>query len=175
MIKNLRHILTCPSKIFLIVLCASVLALTGAYIAEYFFGLKPCILCLYQRVPFYIAIGLCVLGLVFCKTIDIRIAFLCALTVNLSANTVLAFYHSGVERHWWPSIFEACSAKELSGLRGQDLAQAILAAPAVRCDVMPWADPLLGLSMANYNVLYCLGLAGLCAITLWNFKQSRKD
>ena len=34
---------------------------------------------------------------------------------------------------------------------------------AVRCDEIPWSDPILNLSMANYNIVFCLGL-GLVAI-----------
>ncbi|MBL4690180.1 MAG: disulfide bond formation protein B, partial [Rhodospirillales bacterium] len=43
------------------IFAASVAALANAYIAQYTFDLEPCILCLYQRVPYAVA-G--VLGLV---------------------------------------------------------------------------------------------------------------
>ncbi len=36
---------------------------------------------------------------------------------------------------------------------------------AVRCDEIPWADPILNLSMANYNVIFCLGLAVMAFIS----------
>ncbi|MCK6418857.1 MAG: disulfide bond formation protein B [Alphaproteobacteria bacterium] len=171
---NLRALLQ-PPLIFLLVLAASAMALIGAYSAEYGFGLAPCILCLYQRIPFFAALLLSSLGIVLRQRPNSAGIILALLTLAFTANAALAFYHSGVELHWWPSIFEACAATGLSGLQGQDLAQAIMAAPAVRCDVIPWVDPLLGLSMANYNVLYCLGLAGLCTMALWNLRQSRRD
>ncbi len=52
---------TAPRYIPLAILAASVAALGAAYIAEYAFGLEPCILCLYQRLPF-VATGLLALA-----------------------------------------------------------------------------------------------------------------
>ena len=46
-----------PRLIPLAILAASAGALAVAYIAEFVFGLEPCILCLYQRVP-YAATGI---------------------------------------------------------------------------------------------------------------------
>ena len=38
-------------------------ALLGAFVAQYGFGLRPCILCLVQRVPFALALALGLTGL----------------------------------------------------------------------------------------------------------------
>jgi disulfide bond formation protein DsbB len=148
------------------------LALMMAYIAEYGFGLAPCILCLYQRIPFAIGIVLCIAGLMIrpLQSNRLGIGLWSILSINFAANSALAFYHSGVERHWWVSVFEACSAN-LSGLSGDALIQAIRNTPAVRCDQIPWADPLLNLSMANWNVVFCLGLAIYAFVTLIKIMQ----
>ena len=55
MIKNiLANKIIAISAIFLI----SSISLMMALMAQYVFDLEPCILCLYQRVPFYINIAL---------------------------------------------------------------------------------------------------------------------
>jgi len=42
---------------------------------------------------------------------------------------------------------------------GKDLLAQIEAAKAVRCDVIPWADPVLGWSMAAWNAIASLAFA----------------
>src|SRR5690606_22429449 len=87
---------------------------------------------------------------------------LCGLTFLI--NSAIAFYHSGVEQKWWRSAVEGCAVPRL-GDNPQSLLENILSAPTARCDEIPWADPILGLSMANYNVVLCLGMAALCLIS----------
>lgn len=138
----------------ILLLIAAVSALFFAYVAQYFFGYQPCILCLYQRLPFFAIIGVTSLSLIskkFTKT-----AFFCAV-ILLLINCAIAFYHSGVEQKIFagPSI---CSANNLNDFDNvEDLENALKATKAVRCD-----EPqlfLLKLSMANWNMIYCALLA----------------
>lgn len=96
------------------------------------------------------------------KTTSIPILFLviCCGTAFL-CNALLGFYHSGIERKWWPSFLEGCSIPSL-GNDPEAILETIMNAPAVRCDEMPWVDPLLGLSMANYNTALSLLLSIFC-------------
>lgn len=140
----------------------SAAALAAAFTAQYVYGLDPCVLCLYQRVPFAIAIALCLAGLWLGRkgpTTGTR--FLLGFTgLTLAANSVIAGYHTGVERKWWPSFLEGCTFPEFKGNITDVLAQ-IKTAPVAFCDEIPWTDPVIGLSMANYNVVFCAGLAVL--------------
>ena len=137
----------------------SAAALGMAYIAQFGFGLHPCILCLYQRVPFWAIIALGVLGAAWN---NYPRAFSGAISALFAANTVIAFYHTGVEQKWWRSFLEGCSTPDLSGSI-DDLMARIESAPVTTCDAIPWADPVLGLSMANWNVVFCGVLAVLAA------------
>lgn len=137
----------------------SAAALGMAYIAQYGFELHPCVLCLYQRVPFWSIIGLGVIGALWNKYPR---AFLGMISALFAANTVIAFYHTGVEQKWWRSFLEGCSTPDLSGSI-DDLMARINAAPVTTCDAIPWADPVFGLSMANWNVPFCGVLALLAA------------
>ncbi len=140
-----------------------VAALAAAFIAQYGFDMAPCVLCIYQRIPFAINI---LLGLVIYKLAKKNHYNGAALMLVLAGivfltNSALAFYHVGVEQLWWESALEGCKF-DPTNLR------AAASAPPVPCNIIPWQDPVLGLSMAGWNVVAC-GLAGLksfiCSVT----------
>lgn len=147
----------------------SALALAVAFIAQ-FNGLAPCVLCIYQRWPYAAVILLSALGIFGHKKYPKAPAIALTLTPFIFLlNAGFAFYHTGVERHWWKSFLEGCSIPDMKGNITDVLAQ-IQAAPVVRCDEIPWTDPVLGLSMANYNVLLCLVLA---IAALWALAKNK--
>lgn len=157
-----------PKTLFLALIALAAASLAAALFAQFAYGLKPCELCLAQRAPFIAVIALSLAGLAVLKKPALvnALAALSALTVL--ANAGIAFYHSGVERHWWRSIFESCALPETSHA---DLLSSIMATPAARCDEIAWADPIFGLSMANYNFILCSGMAVFLALWL---RKSRK-
>lgn len=132
---------------------ASVSALGAALTAQYGFGLQPCTLCLYQRVPYVLAILLGLAGFIAAKHAQPRVSaflvFLCALV--FLAGGVIAAYHSGVEQHWWQSFLEGCHV-DFGAASGADLLKKIQSTQAARCDEIPWADPVFGFSMAVWNI-----------------------
>jgi disulfide bond formation protein DsbB len=144
----------------------SVFALGMALMSQYVFGLLPCNLCVIQRLPYGIVIVLGILGFFIagkCKKTTAAIMSLTGLT--FLANSVIAFYHSGVELKWWVSFLEGCSVPKLSSDIKEMMAQIQAAKDVVRCDEIPWADPILNLSMANYNVVFCFGLGAVALIS----------
>lgn len=131
-------------------------SLVSALIAQYVFELRPCVLCLYQRVPYVVIAVLS--GLSLFTPFKITRALIAFCGVTFLTGGAIAFFHVGVEQHWW--AFETCSTTfnttDLDALREQ-----LLNAPTVRCDDVAWS--LFGISMAGYNFLMSLGLG---AITL---------
>lgn len=168
MTGSLTHILTRPRIQFTIFGALAAAALAAAYTAQYAFGLEPCILCLYQRVPMFFIIAVCALGFILSGPVHTGKTRLTLGVTALAclANAAIAFYHTGVERKWWASFLEGCTIPEIKGNITDVLAQ-IESTPPARCDEIPWTDPLIGLSMANYNVLFCgvLALAAFYAAT----------
>jgi len=143
-----------------IVLLFSVAALAAAFTAQYGFGLRPCELCLFQRIPYGAAIFFAALALglrLDAKSLRIVLG-LCFLA--FAANAGLALFHVGVEQHWWAGP-TACTAGAGTVTSIEDLA-AMLSKPVdiPQCDKVAWS--LFGISMAGYNFLVCLGLAGFC-------------
>lgn len=139
---------------------ASVIALGAAYGSQIFGGLAPCILCLYQRVPYAIVI---VLGLAALILKSQGRADLAAISVPLAGvvffvGAVIAGFHVGVEQHWWQGTTECVGPAGAATL--QDLEAQILATPVTLCNEIAWS--LFGLSMAGYNVIASLALSGFC-------------
>ncbi len=157
--------LSCPPLVLTGLVILSVFALLAAFASEAFLGLEPCILCIYQRWPYAIVafIGLIALG------VRRRVPALARLSVGLSglvflANSAIALYHTGVEQKWWASEVEGCAVPDFSD-EPQSILQNIMSAPTGNCAEIPWSDPLIGLSMANYNVALCFGLFALCMVS----------
>jgi disulfide bond formation protein DsbB len=143
------------SKIIPFLLFFSVAALIGAYTAQYVFDFQPCILCLYQRIPFAAIIVICSATLIF-KNIKIHnlAIFFCALLLLINAG--IASYQVGVEKKIFKGP-DTCSAKNLEDIANlEELKAAIFKTKAVRCDEPEFF--FLTLSMASWNAIYCSSL-----------------
>src|SRR6056297_561716 len=114
-------------------------------------GMAPCELCIWQRWPHVIAIGIGGLALI------LRAGWLAWAGALATLGTAgIGFYHTGVERGWWQGP-STCTATDATGLSTDDLFDQIMNAPLVRCDEVPWE--MLGLSMASWNTVAALALA----------------
>lgn len=164
--ETFLKIISCPVAVLSMVSAIAALALISAFSAEAFFGLEPCPLCIYQRWPFAIVILLGLLGLAGRKYKPVMGSLAVAgSAIAMLANSGIAFYHTGVEQKWWLSAVEGCAVPNF-GDTPQSILENILSAPTARCDEIAWQDPILGLSMANYNIVLCLGLAVFCGLHL---------
>jgi disulfide bond formation protein DsbB len=143
----------------------AIFALGAALYSEVALGLEPCILCVYQRIPYLAVIIFGLIGLAL-KTKKGVAGFMIGLSgLALFINSGIALYHSGVEQAWWTSALEGCAVPAF-GDEPQSIIENIMSAPTGNCAEIPWQDPIFGFSMANYNVLVCLGLALICAAHL---------
>lgn len=133
---------------------AAIVALAVAYWAQIVNGMEPCILCLYQRVPFAIAIALGLVGMFRPALLHWILPLGGLAFLNGSG---IAFYHVGVEQHWWAF---ACTGEVASQMSTSNLMAQLQVKPPKACDELEWA--LFGISMATYNVFYSLALAGFC-------------
>lgn len=135
---------------------ASGSVLGTAYFFEHVLGILPCALCQYQRLAWWVALGIA--GLAF--YVRRRPAVLASVVTlsGLSAFTGagVAFYHVGVEKKWWEGP-SSCTSGGLNELDINSLRDAIMNAPVIRCDEVAWS--LFGLSMAGYNMLLALAVS----------------
>lgn len=147
----------------------SVLILSGAYAFQYIGGLKPCALCLEQRVPWFVLIvlGGAVTTAHVWNAPRIALVALYALIVAVALwSAYLGLFHAGVEYKWWPGPAD-CAATDLPG--ADSILGPLSPSQIVRCDEIVW--DLFGITMAGFNFLFSLAsaaLGGFGAWTIWN-------
>ncbi len=143
-------------------LAASAATLAGAYAFQYLGGLEPCSLCLVQRVPYWVAIGLglAALALALARLPRLPGLVMGGIAVTFLVGAGLALYHVGVEQHLIAGP-QACSAAPGEATTIEALRAQLMARPVVRCDAVPWS--LFGVSLAGYNAVLSLALAAAAA------------
>jgi disulfide bond formation protein DsbB len=141
-------------NLILLATLGSVGLLGGAFAFQYIGGLAPCQLCLYQRWPHAAAI---LIGVVAYLTGWRRLAWLGALAALATAG--IGLFHVGVEQLWWEGL-ATCTAGSIEGISAADLLDPTKdVAAVVRCDEIAWS--MLGISMAGWNMILSLVLAGI--------------
>jgi disulfide bond formation protein DsbB len=133
----------------LLIAAISFSALAGAYFFQYVVGLPPCPLCLYQRIPHAMNVVLGLTAFIFSGRPKASASIILLASLVYMSSASIAFYHAGVEQHWWASFLEACTA-QIDSASG-NLLQQIEQTRAVRCDTIPWQ--MFGISMAGYNAV----------------------
>ncbi len=128
--------------------------LTAVFVAQYSFDIQPCPLCLWQRVPWEIAIFVALCDRLLWRKIDFIWAIY-GIIFLISAG--LAFYHVGVERHLWKSFLEQCNTGFSIDSPEQLLENLQGAVKNARCDER--IIFMFDFSFADWNFLLSSGLA----------------
>ena len=102
--KNIFEI----KRFYIIIFTISLLSLLIALYIEFFLFYPPCKLCIYQRIPYLIAIFITFLGISYSK----NLFWLYALLLVFFSSFLLSGYHFGIEQE----VF-----KEFSGCTGDSL------------------------------------------------------
>jgi disulfide bond formation protein DsbB len=137
---------------------ASTSVLGAALLSQYWGGLAPCELCLLQRWPWAAAIALSLVALIAGNRAALP-GIALGLGIVFALGAVLAFYHVGVEQHWFAGP-SACTASSGGAMTLEDMKRQILGTAPVLCDRVQWS--LFGVSMAGWNLLASLGMAVIC-------------
>lgn len=147
----------------------SIFIILGAWSFQLIGGLAPCALCLEQRVPWYLLIGLggLLVGtrqLGFSRQIETGL-FALAVALAIWA-AYLALYHAGVEYKWWLGPSTCTTAG--GGLDQTGSLENL--APVPMCDVVPWKLGVV--SLAGFNFLFSLVATFLAG---WGLLSTLKD
>src|SRR5881394_862087 len=140
------------------VLIASAVVLGTALLSEYWGGLAPCELCLAQRWPWAAAIVISLIVLLVGERAPLSWVAL-MFPIVFAISVVLAFYHVGVEQHWFAGP-TACTASSGGAMTLEQMKQQILGTAPVLCDRPAWI--LFGVSLAGWNLLASLIMTGCC-------------
>jgi len=151
-----------PFGIALVILAIAVLSIAGAFVFEAL-GYAPCELCLKERMPYYTAIPVASLAVLFAargSKAFLRPAFV-ALALIFAASAIFGAYHAGIEWGFWPGPTECTGA--LDRARSvEDFLRQLQSVKVARCDAP--ALRILGLSLAAWNAAVSLGLAVLAVV-----------
>ena len=145
--------------------------LAGAWFFEYVLDIRPCPLCLEQRYAYYLAF---LLGLVVAFAASrgaprpVLLAGLAILALAALANAGLGGYHAGVEWKFWEGPTD-CSGPIVNLGSAGTLLERLDTVKVIRCDEVQWR--FLGLSLAGYNVLISLAMAGIAA---WGIVSAKR-
>jgi disulfide bond formation protein DsbB len=145
---------------FGIVLAASLVVLGTALLSQYWGGLVPCELCLLQRWPWRVAIAAAALLWLGGERIPLTAAAL-ALALVFFVSAGLGFYHVGVEQHWFAGPTACTAGTGLTATTIEELRRQLEGVKPMMCDQVQWA--LFGVSLAGWNVVASLIMAGFCA------------
>ncbi len=155
---------------YILLFITSLISISSALIAEYFFNLQPCELCLKQRHPYYLIL-IC-LVLIFLFSNFNKIWFYLVIQFGLVYGLFYSIWHVGVEN----KIFKGpagCSAMLTDSKNTTELKAQILSKQVISCDEVIWS--FFGISAASINTLVLLVIFILNAIYLLRYYVSKKE
>lgn len=159
---------------FATLLVTSVLSLSAAFYLQVFQNLPPCMLCQYQRLPYFAVTGIAFLGfLITGNNTHHRIA--CILLVfcvfAFLTGSAMALFHLGVENTWWGAT-SGCKGMGFRDTNLKDLKDAIINAPIANCSDVLWR--YLGVSLAGWNLIWSLFLTLVTGLVAANWIYNKR-
>ncbi|MDP3258709.1 MAG: disulfide bond formation protein B [Bosea sp. (in: a-proteobacteria)] len=153
-----------PRRVIALVGLACLALIAGAWFFEIVVGLRPCKLCLEQRLPHYAVIGLAAAGLVLARSPRLQGLVLLGLAALMAWSAGLGVYHAGVEWGWFAGPNDCGGAAAPAAAGVQDFMKQLQTTRVIACTEAAWR--WLGLSLAGWNALASLGLLALAVLGL---------
>ena len=148
----------------------SVVALASAFIAEFYFNLAPCEMCLKQREPYYIIItGFTLITIL--KWQD-RIWFYLGVQLISIYGLFYSIWHVGIENKLLSGPAGCSDGLNITN-NTSDLKEQILSKPVINCEDIAWS--IFGLSAATINSLLLFLIFILNAIYIFNNYGAKKE
>ncbi len=146
-------------NLFTVIFLISFIALVSAYFIEYILGHQPCNLCLYERIPYFLAILIVLINYKYNKQekyiiLSLAIIFLIA--------TILSLYHLGIEQGFIQESL-LCDLEKGANILDKDEILKQLQQKNISCKDVTFK--IFGLSLTSYNIIISI----LLTITLIRF------
>tara|TARA_Y100000590_G_scaffold470216_1_gene662823 strand:- start:2805 stop:3293 length:489 start_codon:yes stop_codon:yes gene_type:complete len=137
----------------LIILVVSIGAITSALVAEYFFKILPCQMCLYQRYPYYLLI---IVSLIFfiIKKFPLSLYYWINNFLFLFG-LFFSIWHVGIEQKVLPGL-AGCSNNIVITESIESLKDQIINQDIINCTDITWS--FVGISFATYNTILLIFL-----------------
>ena len=147
----------------------SIITIGTALIAEHFYNLEPCKMCLKQREPYYILIGAFIIfGLLKWQK---KIWFFFGVQIISIYGLFYALWHVAIEKNILSGSSECSGGLDMVDSTSS-LKEQILSKTVINCEEVIWS--ILGLSAATINSLLLFLIFLINAIYLFNNYGSKK-
>ena len=143
-----------------------ILTLAIAYFIQYVLGHQPCNLCLFERIPYFVAVIIIPLYFFFNK---FQKPILIIIAIFFIFGTIISFYHVGIEQ----GFFSESLVCDLTGNKNSLTAKDILKEfdkKTVSCKDVKFK--VLGLSLATFNTIISLILSVIIIKTIKNYGKN---
>ena len=154
---------------FYLVTLFSVVAIASALIAEYYFDLQPCAMCLKQREPYYIIIAGFILVMIL--KWQYKIWFYIGLQIVSIYGMFYSLWHVGIENKILAGP-SSCSGGLNISTNTSSLKEQIISKAVINCEEVAWS--IFGLSAATMNSLLLFLIFIINAIYIFNIYDSKK-
>ena len=137
----------------------SFIALASAYFIEYILGHQPCNLCVYERIPYFLAILIVLINYKYNK---LEKYLILSLAIIFLIATILSLYHLGIEQGFIQESL-LCDLEKGANILDKDEILKQLQQKNISCKDVTFQ--IFGLSLTSYNIIISI----LLTITLIRF------
>ena len=128
----------------------SFIALISAYFIEYILGHQPCNLCVYERIPYFLAILIVLINYKYNK-LEKYLVLLLAIIFLIA--TILSLYHLGIEQGFIQESL-LCDLEKGANIVDKDEILKQLQQKSISCKDVTFK--IFGLSLTSYNIIISL-------------------
>ena len=150
-------------KFYIIIFTLSFFSLVAALYLEYILGFKPCILCIYQRIPYAVAILISLTAFF----IGNRNILLIILGLTFLAGILLSGYHVSIEKGFIEPMF-SCTGENIKALEKEEILKSL---NNIQPDCKDVDFSLFGVSLATLNFIISFVLT---IVIVYIFKYAKK-
>ena len=150
-------------KFYIIILTLSFFSLIAALYVEYILGFKPCMLCIYQRIPYAIAILISLSAFL----IGNRNILLIILGLTFLAGILLSGYHVSIEKGIIEPLF-SCTGENIKALEKEEILKSL---NNIQPDCRDVDFSIFGVSLATLNFIISFVLT---IVIVYIFKYAKK-
>ena len=150
-------------KFYIIILTLSFFSLIAALYVEYILGFKPCVLCVYQRIPYAIAILISLSAFL----IGNRNILLIILGLTFLAGILLSGYHVSIEKGIIEPLF-SCTGENIKALEKEEILKSL---NNIQPDCKDVDFSIFGVSLATLNFIISFVLT---IVIVYIFKYAKK-
>ena len=145
----------------------SLIALISAYFIEYILGHQPCSLCLYERIPYYLAILIILTNYKYNK---FEKFFILLLAIIFFIGTIMSLYHLGIEQGLIQES-SLCDLEKGANIIDKNEILKQLQQKSISCKDVTFK--IFGLSLTSYNIIISLLLTINLTKVYFGYEKNR--